>query len=195
MGGSGGGGAGGGGSGGGGSGGSAPDAAPPDAAPDVSADGPSGPFALTSSVFVEQGVVPTMYRCRTPNVSPPLAWTPGPATTKSYALTMAHGTALHWAIWDIPLTTSSLPMGVERAPMPMVPMGAKQAEPMVDGSTWFGYSGPCPGSPNQKYQYIIWALGVDKLPNVTPQSAIRTVYNAIMANKVASFQLEGTASP
>jgi Raf kinase inhibitor-like YbhB/YbcL family protein len=139
--------------------------------------------------------VPTMYRCRTQNVSPPLMWTPGPATTKSYAVTLAHGTTPHWALWDIAVSVNSLPMGVERAAEPSVPAGSKQCEPKVDGSTWFGYSGPCPGSPNQKYQFVIWALGVEKLPNVTPQSAIRDVVNAINANKVASFQLEGTASP
>jgi Raf kinase inhibitor-like YbhB/YbcL family protein len=155
----------------------------------------AGPFTLTSTAFQMDGDVAPMYRCRTENLSPPLAWTPGPPGTRSYAITMAHNAALHWALWDIPVTTTSLPMDVAKVPMPPVPAGSKQAKPNVDGSTWYGYSGPCPGGPNQTYDFIVYALDVPVLPDITPDSAIRqAVINTIRAHTIARATLVGRAS-
>jgi Raf kinase inhibitor-like YbhB/YbcL family protein len=207
------------GTGGGGAGGHAgtamPDAAPaPVDASDLPADAPtadlaaadvtmggadlpmtSGPLALTSSVFAEGQVIAPMYRCMHENVSPPLAWTPGPKGTQSYAMILSHATtALHWVLWDIAAATTSLPMGVERQPMPAAPAGSKQAKPNLDGATWFGYTGPCPHSPSH-YEFTIYALDVATLPGVTPQSTTKQVETAILAHKLASAVLSGTAAP
>jgi phosphatidylethanolamine-binding protein (PEBP) family uncharacterized protein len=168
------------------------------AKPDVT---PGGPFALTSTAFEANGVIAKKYRCQGEssggNVSPPLSWTPGPATTRSYAVTMRSGGSPHWALWDIPVETLSLAEKVERGPMPPVPAGAKQCKPNVDGSTWYGYAGACPmgGNNLRPYYYAVWALKVDKLPNVTPESSIAQVNAAIMANQVGMAQLIGQAAP
>jgi phosphatidylethanolamine-binding protein (PEBP) family uncharacterized protein len=154
----------------------------------------AGPFALTSAAFKEGGDVALMYRCRTENVSPPLAWTAGPPGTLGYAVTLAHNTTPHWALWDIAAATTALPMGIARAPMPPDPAGSKQARPNVDGSTWYGYSGPCPGGPNQEYQFVVYALKVATLPGVTPDSPIRDVIAAINAQTLARATLLGHAS-
>jgi Raf kinase inhibitor-like YbhB/YbcL family protein len=166
--------------------------------PDVaspSGDGPptGGAFTLTSSVFKEGGVIPTQYRCKYENVSPPLSWTAGPKGTQSYAMVMIHTTSFHWVLWDIPLGTTSLPMGVERMPQPPVPAGSKQDKPNIDGATWYGYTGPCPAT-SSHYEYIVYALDVATLPGVTPETATKQVNAAIQAHKLASAQLSGTAS-
>jgi Raf kinase inhibitor-like YbhB/YbcL family protein len=190
-----------GGAGGGGSGGGSGDAAretgPVDGPGDVAAEAPTsnGPFALTSSVFKEGEVIERMYRCRTENISPPFTWTPGPSGTKSYAIMMHHMQAPHWMMWDIPADVTSLPAAIARAAMPPVPAGAKQAKPNVDGSTWYGYSGPCPGSPNRQYDFDVYALDVATLPNVTPDTAVRTVITAVRRNPLAHARLSGRASP
>ena len=155
----------------------------------------NGPFTLTSSVFKEQEVIERMYRCRTENISPPFSWTPGPAGTKSYAIMMHHMNAPHWMMWDIPANVTSLPMAVARAAMPPVPAGAKQAKPNVDGSTWYGYSGPCPGSPNRQYDFDVYALDVPTLAGMTPDTAVRTVIAAVRRNPLAHARLSGRASP
>ncbi|HEV8248185.1 MAG TPA: YbhB/YbcL family Raf kinase inhibitor-like protein [Polyangiaceae bacterium] len=157
----------------------------------------SGPFALTSTVFKEGEDVPAIYRCTDQNVSPPLSWTSGPAATQSYAVMMVHFAAdmsIHWALWDIAASVTSLPMGVERVTNPTVPAGSKQVKTNIDASTWAGYTGPCPGSANQKYEYSVYALDVAPLPGVTVQSTTAQVDTAIKAHQLARATLTGSAS-
>jgi Raf kinase inhibitor-like YbhB/YbcL family protein len=157
----------------------------------------TGPFVLTSTAFKEGQDVPVIYRCTDQNVSPPLSWTPGPPATQSYAMMLVHAAAdmsIHWALWDIPASVTSLPMGVERATNPTTPAGAKQVKTNIDNSTWPGYTGPCPGSANQKYAYSVYALDVAKLPGVTVQSTTADVDKAVKAHQIASATLTGGAS-
>jgi Raf kinase inhibitor-like YbhB/YbcL family protein len=149
-------------------------------------DGPAGPFALTSTAFMPGGLIIKKYRCQGENVSPPFSWTPGPAGTRSYAITLRSAGSPHWALWDIPADVTSLPEKIERLPMPPAPAGAKQCKPNVDSSTWYGYSGACPlgGNTARSYFFALFALKVDKLPGVTPDSSIQQVNAAIMANQL-----------
>ncbi|HXU82047.1 MAG TPA: YbhB/YbcL family Raf kinase inhibitor-like protein [Polyangia bacterium] len=176
--------------------GDAPDTAPAIADASTASDDAAvgtGPMVLTSTAFKEGQSIDPMYRCRTENISPPLSWTPGPAGTKSYAMMMFHSASIHWVLWDIPATTTSLPPKIDRLPMPSVPPGSKQAKPNLDGSTWYGYTGPCPAT-SSHYEYIVYALKVATLPGVTPESSTGAVNTAINANKLASAQLSGTAA-
>ncbi|HEY2902555.1 MAG TPA: YbhB/YbcL family Raf kinase inhibitor-like protein [Polyangia bacterium] len=165
--------------------------APVEVAPDV----PAGPFALTSTAFTTGMNIPLMYKCAQAgnlpmgmNISPPLAWTPGPAGTMSYAITLIHDASdmsKHWNIWDIPASVTSLPMNVDHTAMPSAPAGAKQV--MVnnlDGFTGYGYQGPCPQAQGQSQMYLftVYAMKVATLPGVTSQSDPNTVYNAIQTN-------------
>jgi Raf kinase inhibitor-like YbhB/YbcL family protein len=157
----------------------------------------NGPFALTSTAFKEGADVPVIYRCTDQNVSPPLSWTPGPAATQSYAVEMVHFAAdmsIHWSLWDIPASVTTLPMGVERVTNPTVPAGSQQVKTNIDGSTWAGYTGPCPGSANQKYEYAVYALDIAMLPGVTVQSTTADVDKAIKAHQLARAALTGGAS-
>jgi Raf kinase inhibitor-like YbhB/YbcL family protein len=146
-------------------------AIPADAPPDAPADGsPSGgPFALTSPAFKAGDIIDPMYWCMNANVSPPLAWTPGPSGTQSYAvtLTLVKGTTVHWVLWDIPPATTSLPPDVAKVAQPPVPAGAKQVTP--------GYIGPCPTNGVSGYVFSVYALDVATLPGVTLRSTIKEV--------------------
>jgi phosphatidylethanolamine-binding protein (PEBP) family uncharacterized protein len=184
-----------------GTGGTTADAGPSDGSagsPDVpgtSSDGGSsnGPFALTSTAFKEGEDIAKMYMCKHENLSPPLTWTPGPAGTLSYAVTMLHAPALHWVLWDIPAGTTSLPADIAKMPMPPVPAGSKQAKPNIDGATFYGYTGPCPATASH-YEYIVHALKVASLPGVTSESTTAAVNALILKNELKSAQLSGTAS-
>src|SRR6476659_6890587 len=46
------------------------------------------PFALTSSAFEADSLIPARYSCHGANVSPPLAWRAPPAGTQSLALVL-----------------------------------------------------------------------------------------------------------
>jgi Raf kinase inhibitor-like YbhB/YbcL family protein len=124
------------------------------------------------------------------NQSPPLTWTAGPPGTKSYAVTLNHvaSSSAHWAIWDIPVDTTSLPMNIDHVAMPPAPAGAKQCSQNLDGFTGIGYLGPCPQAVNarQNYRYVVWALGVTNLAGVTSTSSTATVQAAVQAAALTS---------
>ncbi len=115
------------------------------------ADVASAAFTLTRPAFADRGGLLAIFLCGS-DVSPPLAWTPGPAGTQSYgvALTDAQG-LYYWVLWDIPATTTSLPQGVDHVAMPATPAGSEQIASGLDMSTWSGYAGPCPLPPDTPY--------------------------------------------
>lgn len=74
----------------------------------------SGKFVLTSSVVKDGGALPLEFNGDGAGVSPPLEWKGAPEGTKSFALVMDHlapGNVMkcYWTMWDIPVTTPSLP--------------------------------------------------------------------------------------
>lgn len=159
-----------------------------------SGTGGTAPMSLTSTGFSEGMVIPDKYACAGQNVSPDLSWTPGPAATQSYAIvfTDKSNNLIHWAIWDIPPATLSLPEHVENAAEPSTPAGAKQAE-SYDGQT-FGYLGPCPGS-THTYEFVAYAVDVATLPGVTTASSRDEVEAALLDHDLDSAALSGTFTP
>lgn len=151
-------------------------------------------FALTSPAFVEGEEIPAKHACTGQNISPELTWTAGPSGTMGYAIvfTDKSNNLIHWVIWDIPTTVTSLPQHVANDANPADPPGSKQVK-SYDGST-FGYLGPCP--PNKHtYEFEVHAVDVAALPNVTTASS-RTAVNAeIMNHVLGSAALSGTFTP
>ena len=83
---------------------------------------PAPPMGLTSTSFADGGVIPDKFSQVSPSpVSPQLSWTNAPAGTQSFAIVvddpdtaLPHSTSevLHWAAFNIPASTMSLPEGV-----------------------------------------------------------------------------------
>jgi hypothetical protein len=157
-------------------------------------DGGSTAFTLTSSAFTNMQDINAMSGCGS-NMSPPLAWTPGPPGTQSYGLVLTDPMGFYyWAIWDIPGTTTSLPQGVDNVTMPAVPAGSEQIAPGEYMSTLPGYAGPCPDLPETPCTFALYALSAAILPGVTPASTGADVFAAIQANAVASAKLIALAT-
>ncbi|HXU79955.1 MAG TPA: YbhB/YbcL family Raf kinase inhibitor-like protein [Polyangia bacterium] len=98
--------------------------------------------------------------------SPPFAWSGAPPETKSFALTFVDESngATKWVVWDIPATVTMLPGDLSKAVNPPEVPGSSQRGSL--GRT--GYSGPgVPGPPLHVYQFVLWALDVQKLPDTT----------------------------
>lgn len=162
-------------------------------------DGGTLPFALTSSAFMEGGIIPTTHECGAgvgqgpgDNLSPPLGWTAGPATTGSYAIVMRDidaGGLVHWVVYDVPPTTLMLPMSVPSGYQPAMPAGAKQAE--IQNSGYFGYFGPCSPSTVNTYQFTVHALPTPTLGGVSMQSTENEIAAAVEAASIASAALAG----
>ena len=113
------------------------------------------------------------------STSPDLTWSGAPEGTKSFAVTCYDPDAptgsgfWHWVAWDIPATTTSLPVGVDREDSEI-----RQA---VNDFGRAGYDGPNPpaGSPH-RYIFTVHALPVETLgadpadPHVGTRFAIFT---------------------
>src|SRR5687767_11371161 len=79
-------------------------------------------MTLSSPAWQSGGMIPVKYTEAGDRVSPPLTWTGAPEGTASFVLIMRDISAptgdglatdvLHWMLWNIPATTTSLPEGI-----------------------------------------------------------------------------------
>lgn len=155
-----------------------------------------GPFKLTSPVVTEGATIDVKFRCTGDNVTPALDWTRGPPATLSYAVTQIHvgSQSVHWVLWDIPAALRMLPEHIVREAMPATPAGTKQVKPNIDGATWYGYTGPCPGGANQSYTFSVHALDVATLPGITPESTSTAAMATVKAHQLAVASITVMAS-
>ncbi|HZO94700.1 MAG TPA: YbhB/YbcL family Raf kinase inhibitor-like protein [Candidatus Baltobacteraceae bacterium] len=130
-----------------------------------------GTLTVRSSMFRDGESIPQACAfdgmgCTGGNESPDLAWSGAPAGTKSFAITIWDPDAptgvgfVHWVVFDIPASVTSLEAGA----------GGKKGAGVhaTQGFTDFGeskYGGPCP-PPNDSahhYHLTVYALDQDKL--------------------------------
>jgi hypothetical protein len=129
-------------------------------------------FRVKSEAFGNDQVLQEQYiydgfGCKGANKSPQLSWTKGPAGTQYYAVTVYDPDAptgsgwWHWAVVNIPQTTTELKQGAS---------GSKDALPQGSFETRtdfgkVGYGGPCPpaGDSAHRYVFTVYALK-DKVP-------------------------------
>ncbi len=113
---------------------------------------------VSSAAFALEDI-PVQYTGDGKDISPPLQWSPGPETTKCYALIVddpdgPRGTWIHWLAWNI--RDTKLPENVRKQAVVETAMGL-----MRQGSNSFnrlGYSGPCPPSGTHRYFFKVFAL-------------------------------------
>ena len=174
----------------------APDGFPADAisADVVFTDGPTS-ITLTSTALAEGTPFAAANTCAGANTSPPLSWTAGPAGTLSYAviLTDLSIDAVHWVIWDIPATTTSLPAALPGDTTLAAPAGAKQAHKVEFFGAGGAYRGPCPSGKNHIYQLEVDALGSASLAGVTGTSTTDAIKATVQAASLAHGDLDGTS--
>jgi hypothetical protein len=144
---------------------------------------------VQSSAFQDGDTLPKEHTCDGADTSPPLSWTPGPEGTKSYALVLNDTTIkfLHSVMYDIPVATSALPANVDKSYEPTAPQGAKQTKsyrPAV-----FGYAGPCPPSREDVYEFVLYALDVDALPNMTRDTTLKAAEAEIKKHALGSVRV------
>ncbi|WP_158887999.1 YbhB/YbcL family Raf kinase inhibitor-like protein [Amycolatopsis anabasis] len=158
-------------------------------------------FVLSSSAFANGGVIPKVHECTSgggndpakKNESPPLAWSGAPAAAKSYAIVMRdldNNNLLHWIIYDIPVSATSLPQNVEHVYQPSVPAGARQIY-YRGSANLFGYQGPCSPSTVNTYEFVVHALNRESLTNLNSNSSIQTAARTIAAASIGSARITG----
>ena len=149
---------------------------------------------LTSSAFSRGQAIPRDYTCDGDDMSPPLAWERVPPGTESLVLIVDDPDApdpaapkmtwVHWILYNIPPSTTSLPPGVSRADLPP---GTRQG---LNDWKRTGYGGPCPPIGRHRYFHKSYALDV-QLPDLgTPTKA--ALEEAMADHILASAELIGT---
>jgi len=119
---------------------------------------------VTSPVFENQGEIPRKYTCDGEDVSPALAWSGVPEGTKSFALIVDDPDApdpanpkmtwVHWVMYNIPATASSLLEGVKDKDLPKGTLHG------LNDWKKTGYGGPCPPIGKHRYFHKLYALDI-----------------------------------
>ncbi|QKW53768.1 YbhB/YbcL family Raf kinase inhibitor-like protein [Streptomyces buecherae] len=162
---------------------------------------PRSAFALTSAAFADGGVIPKVHECTSGggsdpgkrNESPPLTWSGAPSAAKSYAIVMRdvdNSHLIHWVIYDIPASTTTLPQNVDHAYRPSTPAGARQVYYRGSASL-YGYQGPCSPSTVNTYEFVVHALDEASLTNLNANSSTRTAAREIAAATIGSARITG----
>lgn len=139
-------------------------------------------FAITSTSFLDQGAIPTLYTCDGKNISPEMAWTNPPPNTKAFALVVSDpdapkGIFYHWIVYNIPAATKELPEGLAQLP--------KGAQLSVNHFNKLTYAGPCPPKGTvHNYLYTLYAL--NQPIAVDPKATPAEIVSAIKANQIKS---------
>jgi Raf kinase inhibitor-like YbhB/YbcL family protein len=109
---------------------------------------------------------PPIVGCEGGNKSPELSWTNAPRGTRSFAIMLfdADASVVHWSIYNIPATTTSLP---ENAGTPTSSYGQQVFNDVADLPN---YDGPCPPTSfPHHYVFTIYAIGGWVTLNAPPQ--------------------------
>lgn len=149
-------------------------------------------FQLSSPAFEHKGRIPQKYTCKGEDVSPPLEWKDSPSGVISYALIMDDpdapvGTWVHWVIYNIPGTTTSLSEGIEG--------GTKVANGSLQGKSSWGrsqYNGPCPPVGEHRYFFKLYALDVNL--NLDGDVTKADLIHAIQGHTLGYAELMGVFS-
>jgi Raf kinase inhibitor-like YbhB/YbcL family protein len=121
-------------------------------------------FSLKSPSFAHGEEIPTLHTCEGRDVSPRLEWSAAPPGTRSLALIVDDPDApdpaapkltwVHWVLYDIPTTTTSLAEGVQTADLP------PESRQGLNDWKRTGYGGPCPPVGRHRYFHKLYALDV-----------------------------------
>jgi len=139
---------------------------------------------LTSSAFIDNGLIPSVYTCDGMAVNPPLDISDIPGTAQSMALLVedpdAPGmTYTHWVVYNIPSNTISIP---EKG----IPPNALEGK---TSSGNIGYDAPCPPSGTHRYIFTLYVLDVTL---ALPEGALKEeVIDAMKNHIIDKAQLTG----
>lgn len=143
-------------------------------------------FRIQSPAFDHDSIIPSLYTCDGPNISPPVSWTGAPPETKSLALIVddpdaPRGDWVHWVVFNIPPETSGLEQDHRN-----LPPGA------IQGSNDFGrreYGGPCPPGGEHRYFFKLYAL--DGPVNLKPGASKTDLLAAMEGHILRKTELIG----
>jgi hypothetical protein len=160
-------------------------------------------FDLTSADIADGETLPTaqvsgLMGAGGEDVSPELSWSGFPPETKGFAVTVYDPVAptasgfWHWAVFNIPATTTSLPSGAGNEKGGGLPEGAVQLANDAGLKRYLGAAPPA-GHGTHHYYFVVHALDVDHLDlpdNATPAYLGFNLFSHTLARAiiVANFE-------
>ncbi len=147
-------------------------------------------FTLSSPAFPPGGRIPRDHTCDGADRSPPLVWDGVPQGTRAFALICDDpdapaGTWVHWVLYDLPGSTTSLAEGVP--PGETVLGGAHHG---VNDFRRTGYGGPCP-PPGKPHRYFFRLYALDAPTGLPPRATKAKVLDAIAGHVRGQAELIG----
>lgn len=148
---------------------------------------------LTSPNFENRNRIAKEFTCDGKNISPALEWSAVPEGTRSFALIVDDPDApdpanpkmtwVHWVLYNIPATVSSLPQGVKDKNLPPGTLHGL--------NDWKkpGYGGPCPPIGEHRYFHKLYALDT-VLPNLAQPTKAK-LEKAMEAHILSKAELIG----
>lgn len=144
-------------------------------------------MTLTSTAFTDGGMIPAAHAQPGRDQSPPLAWSGAPDSTRSFVLlvhdadaALGDGTddVLHWLVWNIPWSATSLPAGIPSGPI------------RADGSRQISasgpyYRGPAAPSTGPTHHYVFELFALDAMVNVVPTTMSPALTRAEVMKQIA----------
>ena len=146
-------------------------------------------LVVTSTVFEAGEAIPAQYTCEGEEVSPPLVWAGEPDGTAGFAVVMSDpdapgGDFIHWVLYDIPATESSLDEGVGEVVGQVGETSAGEA----------AYVGPCPPEGDEPHRYRFTVYALSRLLGIEAGSAYEDVRAELDEAAIASGTLEAEFS-
>jgi Raf kinase inhibitor-like YbhB/YbcL family protein len=151
-------------------------------------------FALHSPAFAPGGEIPSRYTCEGLDLSPPLAWSEPPPSTRSLALLVddpdapdpkaPQTTWVHWVVLGIPVQGRQL---VDGAGGGRLPAGARNG---LNDWKRADYGGPCPPIGRHRYFFKLYALDTSLSDLSSPTEA--DLARAMQGHILARAELIGT---
>jgi hypothetical protein len=148
-------------------------------------------ITITSMAFAAGKSIPVKFTGQGMNISPDLTWSGAPPSVKSYVLVCDDpdapgGRWVHWTMWNIPSSATSLPEGVAG--------DATLLDGSIQGITSFGrrgYGGPMPPKGNAHHYYFrMYAL--DALLTLDASASRAQLDEAMRGHVLSQGQLMGT---
>ncbi|HEX7667669.1 MAG TPA: YbhB/YbcL family Raf kinase inhibitor-like protein [Polyangiaceae bacterium] len=149
----------------------------------------SSTLHVTSSAFADGATIPKKFTADGDDVSPAIAWTRPPPTTKSIAIVCEDpdapsGLFFHWTIWNLPADKSEL---AENVPSTGDPEDYGQG---TNGFGRVGYGGPKP-PPGKPHRYFFHVYALDTKLDLEPGASRRDFDRAAEGHIVATGTLMG----
>jgi Raf kinase inhibitor-like YbhB/YbcL family protein len=148
------------------------------------AKGGSSRLLVTSGAFSSGSDLDDKFTQNGDNMSPSLTWSKGPLGTQSYVV-LAEDSGVnrpepivHWVIYNIPSTTTSLPQNIPADPT--LENGANQGKNIAQK---VGYIGPKPPA-GQTHPYHFQVFALSSKLQLDPANADRNAVVNAMKNKV-----------